>query len=144
VVLTPALHSRRPAAHRDRFESEDVMKMIILAGIGLALAGTSAAAAPVVIEGQRAPTQEFLTEQVSFADLDISSNAGLSALKGRIGAAATRVCGSTNPEPLMANIESLGCYRHAMSDSLAQVSRILAARGSGAAVAAASVTVSAH
>lgn len=120
------------------------MKTIIVAGCILGLASARAAAAPLVIEGHRAPVQEFLTEQVSFADLDISSQAGLGTLKGRIHAAATGVCGSNNPDPLMANVESVGCYRRAMGDSYAQIDRILAARSIGTAVAVATVSVSAH
>ena len=84
------------------------MKTIILATCILGFAGSRVEAGPVIIEGHQVPTQEFLTEQVSFADLDISSEAGLSTLKSRVNAAATRVCESVNPEPLMAKMESQG------------------------------------
>jgi UrcA family protein len=120
------------------------MKTIIVAACILGLAGARAAAAPVVIEGHRVPTQEFLTERVSFADLDISSQAGLGTLRGRIHAAATRVCASNNSEPLVATIESLGCFRRAMIDGSAQIDRILAARNAGTVVAATTVSVTAR
>jgi UrcA family protein len=121
------------------------MKRIILSGCILALASANATAAPVIIQARRAPpAQELLTERVSFADLNISSQAGLRTLKGRIHAAAARVCGSNNPEPLQASIESLHCYRTAMSDSYGQIDRIFAARNVGTAVAAATISVTAR
>jgi UrcA family protein len=124
---------------------EGVMKRIILSGCILALASANAAAAPVIIQARRAPpAQEVLTERVSFADLNISSDAGLRTLKGRIHAAAARVCGSNNPEPLQASIESLHCYRTAMSDSYGQIDRIFAARNVGTALVAATISVTAH
>jgi UrcA family protein len=120
---------------------ENAMKTINIAGCILGLVSASTAAAPVVVEGHRAPAQEYVTERVSFADLDISSQAGLDTLRGRIHAAATRVCASNNPEPLVARIESLGCNRRAMTDSYAQMDRILTARSAGTAVAAAAISV---
>ena len=120
------------------------MKTIIIAACILGTTSAMATAAPVVIKGDRAATEEFFTERVSFADLNISSQAGLDTLRRRVRAAATRVCESVNPEPLMASVESLGCYRRTMGDSYAQIDSILAARGTGAAIAAVSVTVSAR
>jgi UrcA family protein len=120
------------------------MKTIILIGCILGVASGSAAAAPVIIQGHRPVAEELTTERVSYADLDISSEAGLGTLKGRIHAAANRVCASNQSEPLQASLESLGCYRRAMTDSMAQLDRVLAARSSGAAIAAATITVSAH
>lgn len=140
-ALLPWLLSRSHGAADFRMES--VMKTIILGACVLALTSARAAAGPVIIEGHNSPLQEFLTEQVSFADLDISSEAGLSALKTRINVAATRVCASVNPEPLMATLESQGCYRRAVNDSYAQAERAHL-RNAGAAVAAATVSVSAH
>jgi UrcA family protein len=124
---------------------EGVMKMTILTGCILGFSSASVAAAPVIIEARRPPAaQEVLTESVSFADLNISSEAGLRTLNGRIRAAANRVCESNDPEPLRANMESLSCYRKAMSDSFGQIDRFLAARNVGTAVAAATISVTAH
>ena len=121
------------------------MKTIILSGCIVALASANAIAAPVIIRAPRAPVaQEVLTERVSFADLDISSEAGLRTLNGRIRAAATRVCWSNDPEPLQASIDSLHCYRKAMSDSSGQIHRIFASRAAGTAVAAATISVTAQ
>src|SRR5690348_18515412 len=103
------------------------MKTITLAACILGFASAAATAEPLIIEAHQLPAQEFLTERVSFADLDISRQAGLGTLKSRIHAAATRVCESTNPERLMATVEFSGCYRRAIDNSYAQIDKFLAA-----------------
>jgi len=119
------------------------MKTIILMGV-MAFASASAWAAPVFVEAKRLQNEDIRTERVSFADLDLSSKSALGTLKSRIHSVANRVCVSDIAEPLQASLESTSCYRRAVDDSYAQIDKILAARKAGTAIAAATVSVSAH
>lgn len=102
----------------------------------MALTAAPALAEPVVVYANPA------TEHVSYADLDLGATAGKSALERRIRGAAGRVCDvGGNP-----TLEEFGlryrCFNAAVSDGLGQMNRLIAARGSGASLAATAIVIS--
>jgi UrcA family protein len=80
--------------------------------LGALATAPAAAAEPVVRSSVR----------VSYADLDLSREAGARALLERIEAASQRVCGPRpSPRNLKINIHYRACYRDAVSQAVAEV-----------------------
>ncbi len=108
---------------------------IILGAAALA-ASSAIAQPPVVVIGEALPTVV-----VSFADLNIASDAGQARLVQRIRAAAKDLCIENNKQDLDVMIARSGCYKTAMSGGLAQLRRVIAGQDSGASLAAATLTI---
>ena len=87
--------------------------LIATAAILGALATAPAAVAEPVVRS---------SVRVSYADLDLSREAGARALLERIEAASQRVCGPRpSPRNLRINIHFRACYRDAVSQAVAEV-----------------------
>lgn len=77
-------------------------------------------------------------EKISYSDLDLGSPSGQATLGQRIRAAASRVCGSGSTEQSLAdNLAGRVCFKTSVADGLHQMDRLIAARNSGATMAAA-------
>jgi UrcA family protein len=114
-------------------------KMLLIAC--LTTCGIANAGAQTLIVDAPPVLRDVRVEQVAFADLNIGNPTGLKALQGRIRSAANRVCVSDNPEPGPSRLETLNCYRHAVSEGNAQIDRVLVARRAGTEVAAAMILI---
>ena len=100
------------------------MKMIVIsaaAGIFVASLAISARADPYWSKDPK------VTEKISYADLDLSSAAGQKHLKNRISFAAYRLCLADAPASPSPAVADPNCFRHAMTDGLAQMQRAIAA-----------------
>ena len=100
-------------------------------------------ASAISLSAAPAAAQDFgstPSEKVSYFDLDLGSSAGKSTLEQRIRAAATRVCqtGSAK-ESLQDNLAGRVCYKTSVADGIHQMDQLIAARSSGAVMAAAIV-----
>jgi UrcA family protein len=115
-----------------------MMKFVFVAAAAVFLAGSAGAQAPVVVIAEEPALPR---EKVSFADLNLDSDAGQKRLVWRIRGAAARVCddvGKTGLESLVFR----GCFQTAVQDGTWQMERILTARESGASIAATALTIS--
>ena len=70
----------------------------------LALLSLLAAAAPVV-----AQPADTVTAAVQYDDLDLASSAGRATFKGRVKAAADRICGAVPVAPLREHVPVAAC-----------------------------------
>jgi len=66
------------------------------------------------------PGEQTYSKKVSYAGLNLSSQAGAEILYGRIKSAARDVCGGRDPV-LRGSITRTPCYRDAVSNAVAQV-----------------------
>ena len=89
-----------------------------------ALYPSSASADPIVVEA--APTVS-----VSFADLDITTEAGRETLYKRIAGAAKKVCGTRPAQDLKLIMSNAQCRKEALSSANLQVQRLLTTRLAG-------------
>ena len=105
----------------------------------IVLGAGSAFAEPVVVEGTRYPT-----ERVSYADLNLTDDQGISTLKRRVRGAAGRLCLSHSVEPLQVWLASKNCYRGAVADAYSQIDRVIAGQRSGTSLASAILVVTAR
>jgi UrcA family protein len=110
------------------------MKALLI--LSALVAGTAAAAQPVTVIAD-APR----TERVSFADLDLTSAAGVVALQDRVRTAATRLCIENGVQPLSVKLAGKACFNAAYADGLDQMSQAVDARRAGVAIAGAAVSV---
>ncbi|MEG3145914.1 UrcA family protein [Sphingomonas sp. RT2P30] len=83
-----------------------------------AIAAGSANAAPLTGDGGPAPSQ-----RVTYADLDLDRQAGITTLRSRISAAAHQLCETSNVAPLAEKVREMRCYRTAIADAYQQVHR---------------------
>lgn len=99
------------------------------------LFGAAAAAQPpIVVTAQP-------SRVVSFADLNIGSQAGQNRLVHRIRAAARDLCLENNVEQVKFTVARRECYVRATTDGYSQMNSAIAARDSGASLAAATLTI---
>jgi UrcA family protein len=120
------------------------MRKTILATFAAVLAIPVAAAArqPVVVTGEM-DYSPF--ERVSYADLDIRSDGGISTLKSRVRRAATRLCITEGPDPLKLVMDGRACFKAAVADANGQIHLAQARWDSSRLAAAASfITVTAR
>jgi UrcA family protein len=96
------------------------MKLVpILAGsVALATAAQGADNSDIVV--QNGPTA-----RVSYADLNLNSQAGRERLAGRIESAASVLCLDTNVEPVSVRMDRARCYRAAVASGADRMSRIV-------------------
>lgn len=87
-----------------------------LIAIGL---GTGIASAQVTVYGSDVPTA-----RVSFADLDVTSPAGIHRLQNRVRSAAKALCFDNSIDPVWMTMSHNRCYDAALSDGFAQIDRI--------------------
>lgn len=85
-------------------------KLVFTALAALAFAATPAAAQEITA-----------SVAVPFADLDLSTDAGVNALESRVSAAAKEVCGEARPRDLKAMAAWQECRAKAEANALAQV-----------------------
>lgn len=108
----------------------------VVLGAGAIVPATSAAAADTVIVTAPAPSA-----RVSYADLDLGSQAGRAQLQQRIRGAAGSLCFEDNVNPLDVRLLRHACFTAAVADGYRQVDELVTARGSGTAVAASALTI---
>lgn len=99
-------------------------------------AGSAIGQPPVIVEGDPTPSAV-----VSYADLDITSAAGEDHLVQRIRAASADLCLENNKEDLQVAVERRDCYNTAVTSGMQQMHTAIAARQSGAALAAAALVI---
>lgn len=114
-------------------------KSLILVGMVALGASSATAQPPVVVTGNPAPSRI-----VSFDDLNIASKSGQARLVHRIRAAAKDLCLENNKEEIEFEAARRSCYKTAISGGFDQMNRAIAARESGASLAAATLTVRGH
>lgn len=115
-----------------------MIRTTLFAACAVLIAPAALAGSPVTVE--RPSVQ---TETVYFADLNLASDRGVSAVKNRIRAAAQRVC---NIQPiavdeLAGQLRGKACLTGALRDSHRQLDELLDARAGGAVMSTASLTV---
>ncbi len=102
------------------------LKSLALAAALSALAGAAAQAHPVGLSGIAVPTvvgdRQIESEQVSYADLDLGSAAGMKTLMTRINSAAKDVCGPA-PEYRESRTPYEACIKSAADQDVIEVAR---------------------
>ena len=68
-----------------------------------------------------APQEDVPTQDVSYQDLDLNSNAGVQALYRRINVAADEVCGQASTRELARWQAKRACVERAVSEAVAAV-----------------------
>jgi UrcA family protein len=81
------------------------------------------------------------TSTVSYADLDLSSKAGVAQLQARITHAAQQLCVEAREKPLADQQRERACVADAVSGALAQAHQVIAARSTGIAAASSAIAV---
>ena len=61
------------------------------------------------------------TANVTYGDLNLQTESGLATLRGRVKAAANRVCGPISVEPLAEKLDRAKCRAQVISESEARV-----------------------
>jgi UrcA family protein len=104
------------------------MRRIVIAAVGANLIiGFLPASVNAGPSWSKDPT---VTEQVNYADLDLSSAAAQKRLRDRISFAAYRLCLVDSPATPAPSIADPVCFRKSMEDAMAQMERAVA-RASG-------------
>ena len=96
------------------------MKLYLLFGAAVTLATSVNAATTTDVLVQQGPTA-----RVSYADLNLGSQAGRDTLAGRIESAADMLCDATSIEPVSLKVERVRCHRVAVASGTAQAVRII-------------------
>ena len=114
------------------------MRTLFITAFALGFAAAANAQPPLTVE---APAVQV--ETVSFADVNLASERGMSAVKSRIRAAAYRVCNINHSrvDDLATQLEGKTCFRSALSAGYSQLDQISAARANGATIATATLTI---
>jgi len=102
------------------------MKTVLISFAALALAGTAANARPILVAAEPVPTAH-----VRFADLNLDSAEGRTALRQRIHGAAEDLCITGGDRALDVWLEGRRCYKTAVADGLRQMDRIVGQRSAG-------------
>jgi len=85
---------------------------------------TSAALAFAAVAGTSASAQDVPTALVSYADLNVSSTAGVAALNRRISAAASRICGTADIRDLQGTAAVHTCRTTAIRSTVSQIAAV--------------------
>ena len=112
------------------------MTKLLIPLAGALLASSAANAQGVVVVGEPAPSQT-----VSYADLNIASESGKTRLQHRIRAAARSLCLENNVDSLETELTRRACFESAVGDGYRQMDVAIAARASGAPLAAATLVI---
>lgn len=97
----------------------------------LFVAAASAASAAVISPAVAAPNLIVRTAMVSYADLDLGTEAGVATLDTRIRTAVRDVCGSVTSPGLRANAEVRECRKDALASARRATVEVLAQVNSG-------------
>ena len=111
---------------------------LITVGAMLVVTGTAFAQPPVVVTRDTAPSAI-----VSYADLNIWSDAGQERLVNRIKAAATDICFESNKVEVKVAVAQHTCFNTALDSGLRQMEMAIAARP-GSTLATSTLLVSAR
>ena len=109
--------------------------------IRIALMILAAVVSSAAVAQPEDPSVTPRSERVAFADLDLASAAGQTALQRRIQGAADRVCDVGGMMDVEQFLESTACYRTAYADGIRQMRQIVASRSSGAAMIASALVI---
>ena len=112
------------------------MKTLLI--VSAILASSAASAQPVTVIGEITRT-----ERVGYADLDLTSDAGIHKLQDRVRFAASKLCIENGVQSLPAKVAGKQCFNTAVADGLAQVDRAAQARRASLAIAGATLSVQA-
>lgn len=84
------------------------------------------------------------TERVSFADLDLLSDAGVGQLEARVRTAAGNLCIENTVQPLATRLAERACFDSALADGLEQAGRVVQQRRGSAVAQTASIIIRAR
>jgi UrcA family protein len=101
---------------------------IFAASAVLASAASANVSTRIVVTGSG-----VTTAHISYADLNVASDAGRTTLTRRIKAAASYLCLDSSVEPLATDMERLNCYRAALTSGANQMEAIVATGETGTA-----------
>jgi UrcA family protein len=90
------------------------------------------------------PQSAVRSEQVTYADLNLGKSGAEATLQDRIRAAAGRVCELGAMQSLEDFSASSHCFKRAVADGYGQMNKLIAAKNTGATVAASAIVISAH
>jgi UrcA family protein len=85
---------------------------------------TSAALAFAAVAGTAASAEDAPTAIVTYADLNLSSTAGVAALDQRISAAASQICGTVDIRDLQGKAAVNACRTTAVRSAAAQIATL--------------------
>ena len=106
------------------------------------VAGLLLASSPVAAQDVVVVSPPF--ETVSFADLDLLSQAGSQALEARIRHAADNLCIEDGKKPLAVKRLEQACFKAAVADGLSQAQRVTDAQREGRELATANILIRAN
>jgi len=100
------------------------MKLLMnaIASVVLASAASANTGTEIVV------TSEVPTARISYADLDLQSDAGRAALAKRIESAADDLCTERTVEPVGTTLLRRDCYRTAVASGFTQMGALVTAR----------------
>jgi UrcA family protein len=99
--------------------------LVKIAGlVALTVATATAAAPPIVVEGQQQPTAT-----VSYADLDLGSAAGRARLDSRIRRAAKSLCLDEGVRDLADRLDQKSCLSFAVASARPQIEQAVVMAG---------------
>lgn len=99
------------------------MKLTVIVTAAAAVASSLATPA----NADKSWTEPMVSEQITYADLNLSSSGGQQRLRNRISYAAYRLClldPGASPSPAAADVR---CFRQVMNDGLVQMAKAVAA-----------------
>jgi UrcA family protein len=86
------------------------------------VAGPVLAQADIVVQSRKIPVGTGAVRgEVPFGDLDLTTDAGVATLKGRVEAEAKRICGPRTAGSVADNQDRTRCYDEAMASALPRV-----------------------
>lgn len=97
--------------------------ILIAGGLGN---GIASAQPPVTVYGPTAPSA-----RVSYADLNMQSERGVSKLQARVRHAASGICLIESREMLEVSLKRKGCYDTAVRDGYAKIDQLVADKMAG-------------
>jgi len=114
-------------------------KTVVLLGSLLFTFSSALAQPPVVITGDALPFQV-----VSYADLNINSEAGKDRLVDRIRSAAEDLCLDSSKEQVKFEAARHRCYSTALNNGITQMNSAIAEKANGSTLATATLVISAR
>jgi len=103
-----------------------IASLAALASASLMVLATTPASAEQIIVAAEAPQ----ATHVNFADLDLTTDAGVQTLDGRIRTAAHNLCDEAGVQPLDVKLRSAACFKSSYADGLDQLQRVVATQRS--------------
>jgi UrcA family protein len=100
------------------------MKTLVIGIATLGLAAAASAAPPIVVEGESQPTVA-----VSYADLDLGTEAGRARLDSRIRRAAKTLCLDEGVRDLADRLDQKSCMNFAVASARPQIEQAVVTAG---------------